>query len=334
MLLQARLGWAPPHSRFRLFAIRIYRHSGGQKHLGKHWHLSFFRRHPEVKSIRSTGIDFLRINGASRANTQEFFDRLDDPQLAEVLLEDTYNVDEIGTMIGLRDNPLVIGPSSVRKIYTMDPGNREWVTILECVSADGRVLPPLVIFKGVNVQQQWFTGQVDDEDFINWQFCTSGTGWTNNAIALRWLTDIFLPHTKPSHDGWRHLILDGHGSHVDEPFMLACVEAKVWLDFLPAHTSQVLQPLDLGSFSVLKRAYRNKLREACALSLNMNPKKPEFLEAWNRARKVAFTPANIASGWLATGIFPRDRSKPLNSRLARQRDQDLGERPRTPEMRP
>ena len=49
---------------------------------------------------------------------------------------------------------------------------------------------------------------------------------------------------------------------------------------------------------------------------------------------MAFTPANIASGWLATGIFPRDRSKPLNSRLARQRDQDLGERPRTPEMRP
>ena len=68
VLLQARLGWAPPHSRFRLFAIRIYRHSGGQKHLGKHWHLSFFRRHPEVKSIRSTGIDFLRINGASCAN--------------------------------------------------------------------------------------------------------------------------------------------------------------------------------------------------------------------------------------------------------------------------
>ena len=68
-----------------------------------------------------------------------------------MLLEDTYNVDEIGSMFRLRDNPLVIGPAAVRKIYTMDPGNREWVTIPECVSADSRVLPPLVIFKGAEV---------------------------------------------------------------------------------------------------------------------------------------------------------------------------------------
>lgn len=30
VLLQARVGWAPPHSRFRLYALRIYRQSGGQ----------------------------------------------------------------------------------------------------------------------------------------------------------------------------------------------------------------------------------------------------------------------------------------------------------------
>ena len=335
VLLQARLGWAPPHSRFRLFAQRIYIQSGGQNRLGKHWHVAFFRRHPEVKSIRSTGIDFLRVNGASRSNIDEFFDRLDHEELSKVLLEDTYNVDEIGTMIGLGDNPMVIGPAAVRKIVTMDPGNREWVTIIECISAAGRVLPPLVIFKGADVQQQWFQQQIDQEDFFDWLFTASPKGWTNNSIALRWLKEIFIPQTAPADPmNWRHLILDGHGSHVDEPFMLACLEAKIWLDFLPTHTSQVLQPLDLGSFSVLKRAYRKRLREACASSLTMNPKKPEFLEAWNLARKDAFTAANIAAGWIATGIFPRDRSKPLNSRLARQLDQDLPQRPSTPEPRP
>lgn len=81
-------------------------------------------------------------------------------------------------MIGLGGNPLVIGPANVRKVVTMDPGNREWVTILECVNAAGRVLQPLVIFKGADVQQQWFQQQVDDDDFVDWQFCTSQTGWT------------------------------------------------------------------------------------------------------------------------------------------------------------
>ena len=156
MLLQARLGWAPPHSRFRFFAQRIYRQSGGENRLGKHWHDGFFRRHPEVKSVRSTGVDYLRVNGASRANIEEFFDRLNDPQLAEVLMENTWNVDEIGSMIGLGDNPLVIGPANVRKVVTMDPGTREWVTILECVNATNKALQPLVIFKGADVQQQWF----------------------------------------------------------------------------------------------------------------------------------------------------------------------------------
>lgn len=104
--------------------------------------------------------------------------------------------------------------------------------------------------------------------------------------------------------------------------MMACLEAKVWLNFLPAHTSQVFQPLDLGPFSVLKRAYRKHLRQACASSLTMAPKKPEFLESWNLARKEAITPGHIATGWKATGIYPGDPLKPLNSRLARQREQD------------
>ena len=66
----------------------------------------------------------------------------------------------------------------------------------------------------------------------------------------------------------------------------------------------------------------------------MNPKKPEFLEARNKARKEASKPVNIAAGWKATGIHPRDRLKPLNSRLAYQRDQDLPGRPSTPERMP
>ena len=137
---------------------------------------------------------------------------------------------------------------------------------------------------------------------------------------------MFLPQTTPDDPKqWRHLILDGHASHCSEEFVLECFEAKVWLDFLPAHTSQVLQPLDLGPFSVLKRAYRKHLRQACVSSLTMTPKKPEFLEAWKKARKEALTPEHIATGWKATGIYPRDPLKAINSRLARQRDQDRPE---------
>ena len=48
--------------------------------------------------------------------------------------------------------------------------------------------------------------------------------------------------------------------------------------------------------------------------------KPEFVAAWKRARCEVLTMDNILRGWESTGIFPRDRSKPLNSRLTAQAD--------------
>lgn len=48
--------------------------------------------------------------------------------------------------------------------------------------------------------------------------------------------------------------------------------------------------------------------------------KPEFLAAWKQARNEALTKKNILRGWETTGIFPRDPSKPLNSRLAKRAD--------------
>ncbi len=41
--------------------------------------------------------------------------------------------------------------------------------------------------------------------------------------------------------------------------MWNCFNNNVYLVFLPAHTSHVLQPLDLSVFSPLKQAYRKYL---------------------------------------------------------------------------
>jgi hypothetical protein len=71
----------------------------------------------------------------------------------------------------------------------------------------------------------------------------------------------------------------------------------------------------------MKPAYRRKLSMACALNAYDDPKKPEFLEAYSRAREIATTPGNVLSGWKATGIFPRDRKKALNNSYVRSNNQ-------------
>ena len=80
------------------------------------------------------------------------------------------------------------------------------------MTADGRVLKPGIIFKGKDLQKQWFIEEF--RKFADWFYITSPNGWTDNHIALEWLTEVYLPQTQPSDPSNALLIiLDGHGSH-------------------------------------------------------------------------------------------------------------------------
>ena len=150
---------------------------------------------------------------------------------------------------------------------------------------------------------------------LNWQVTFSENGWTSNDIAVEWLEKIFLPQTEPDEPmNARLLIIDGHDSHTAEDFMTICYLHNVYLLFLPAHTSHVLQPLDLGCFSSLKTAYRRLVSDYIALSDTTRIGKAAFLEFYAEAREIGLRERNICSGWKATGLWPKSIHKPLRSR--------------------
>src|SRR5436305_14704477 len=97
-------------------------------------------------------------------------------------------------------------------------------------------------------------------------------------------------------------------------FMTICYLNNVHLLFLPAHTSHVLQPLDLGCFSSLKTAYRRLVSEYTALTDTTKVGKANFLEFYAKAREIGLREENIRSGWKATGLYPKNVAKPLASR--------------------
>jgi hypothetical protein len=126
---------------------------------------------------------------------------------------------------------------------------------------------------------------------------------------------VFLPQTQPENpNDAQLLIVDGHGSHTLDEFMTICYLNNVYLLFLPAHTSHVLQPLDLGCFSSLKAAYWRQVGEYMALTDETRVGKARFLEFYANARQIGLSKANIQSGWRATGLYLRNVNKPLRSR--------------------
>jgi hypothetical protein len=47
------------------------------------------------------------------------------------------------------------------------PGRQEWVSIVECICADGTFINPLVIFKGQNVLQSWVPNKVMEKWYLS-----------------------------------------------------------------------------------------------------------------------------------------------------------------------
>jgi hypothetical protein len=108
---------------------------------------------------------------------------------------------------------LVVGSSdSKKKVLLKSPQTRTWTSFIEAVTADGRVLTPGIIFKGKELQKQWFLNEFSK--IADWYYITSPNGWTDNHIAVEWLETVYLPQTEPiDKSDARLIILDRHGSH-------------------------------------------------------------------------------------------------------------------------
>jgi hypothetical protein len=72
---------------------------------------------------------------------------------------------------------------------------------------------------------------------------------------------------------------------------------------MPSHSSHLLQPLDVGCFGPLKKAYCKLIEQKGRLGYNYIDKFG-FLKAYPAAHKEVFTMENIQSGFRATGIVP------------------------------
>jgi len=224
-------------------------------------------------------------------------------------------MDEKGCMMGVVGKVRVIVPKGEKNQVLAHCGNREWVSLIECISIDGRCLPLWVIFKGKQHQKSWY--QVLES---GGHIALSDNGWTDNELGLEWMKQCFEPAT--STNDFRLLLLDGHASHISTTTLQFRLEHKIVLLCLPPHSTHLLQPLDVGIFPPLATAYKKGIQERSRYSVVYSIDKVDFLEVYQAARKTAITPENVQKAWQATGIYPFNPQVVLS--------QLLPSRPQTP----
>jgi hypothetical protein len=170
-----------------------------------------------------------------------------------------FNCDEAGFQEWAdRRDISVIVPNSYQgeKIEMPTDRSTKRCSLLGCISADGSVVKPLMIVSRKTSELELYEiGYTPDKVTLRFQ----ESGFMNTALFEQWMMDEFLPlvrarREKLGYVGPAFLILDGMSAHDSDWFFCACDDAGVVPIFLPPHSSDQTQALDLGIFGIQKMA--------------------------------------------------------------------------------
>ena len=274
------------------------------RRVGKLWTARFISRRKELKTRLNRVYDFQRAACEDPDLISAWFRLVANMKAKYGIVDsDFYNLDETGFMMGLICASIVVTRADRQgRSKSIQPGNREWATAIECVNSEAWCIPPFLVVQGGNQLAHWYSQTNLPGD---WVIKTTSNGWTDNETGVEWIRH-FDQHTKSRAKGtYRMLVLDGHESHKSPEFDVFCKDNSIITLCLPAHSSHLLQPLDVGCFNPLKRAYSRALEDFIKSHVN-HITKTEFLIAFHAAHVAAMTPQNIQGGFKGAGLVPFD----------------------------
>lgn len=67
--------------------------------------------------------------------------------------------------------------------FATQDGNREFISLLACICADGTTVPPALIYQGVSgdLQDTWIDDLQEGEEAY---FTSAENGWSSDALGL------------------------------------------------------------------------------------------------------------------------------------------------------
>ncbi|KAJ0134501.1 Uncharacterized protein HZ326_22450 [Fusarium oxysporum f. sp. albedinis] len=270
--------------------------------VGKRWAINFIRRQPKLKTHFQRRYDYQRAKCEDPIAIRNWF-RLVQNTIAKygIRSDDIWNFDETGFMMGVISSGIVVTSSERRgRPKSVQPGNREWVTAIQAINAEGRAIGPFIVVAGQYHLANWYQeGNLP----ATWAIATTQNGWTDNETGLEWLKHFNRCTTDRSVGPYRLLILDGHESHHSADFQIYCEENNIITLCMPPHSSHLLQPLDVGCFGPLKKAYGREIEHLIRRSITYISK-TEFFPAFYVAFQAAITEQNIKGGFRGAGLAP------------------------------
>ena len=254
----------------------------------------------EFKSCPGIAMDEDRLD-ASEEKIDDYYNQLDET-INGIPTPFIFNLDECGFEDWMDARELrVIVPKDYNKATAPYRVSRsgKLSTALHCISADGTWMSPQIVVKRVTFDSEIYK-YVSPYFF---QPVHTASGYVNSVSFKYWFDHQFIPHLmakrmQNNYFGDCVLIMDGLLAHknVIENIDLALYRIKVI--FLPPHSSDQTQPLDLGVFGPTKR-YCSNFRKHPDVSNQTNQTIKTIRSLWQ-----ASAPDCVISAFRCAGIVP------------------------------
>jgi len=137
--------------------IKLYAEAICGYPVGDTWYDHFRKRHlDELKTRWTRNFEASRARSLNETNTSSFFSLLEETvKEFQIDDDDIYNMDEKGIQLGITGRVQTLVDRNQQSVNRVEDGNRELVTIIETVCADGTALRPCVVFKGTRRNLEW-----------------------------------------------------------------------------------------------------------------------------------------------------------------------------------
>jgi hypothetical protein len=145
--------WVAKVVRRQGYFVAVLVRSRGQK-----WLANFVKRTDSLEMRFNRAYDKQRALCEDPVLIRSWFELVGQTKIKYGILdEDTYNFDEAGFMIGKVKTLLIVTGSERRgRPKSIQPGNREWVTMIGAINAAGWTIPPFLIFPGQYCLSAWY----------------------------------------------------------------------------------------------------------------------------------------------------------------------------------
>ncbi|XP_062700983.1 uncharacterized protein LOC134285044 isoform X2 [Aedes albopictus] len=274
---------------------------------GRKWSKLFLRRHKQFSSRKPSILAKHRAT-VTEPQIRNWFKEVHE-YLKEINMTDLldqpgriFNLDETAFQLVVK-NQKCLAPKEMRHLHTVYANNdKESYTGLFTACADGRLLPPLVLFP----YKRRIPAEISLSAPHDWGVDKTDSGWMTGQAFFQFLKTIFQPWlVRENIQLPVVLFVDGHKSHTTLMTTEFCTENQIILVALYPNTTHLTQPLDVSFFGPLKKYWQEQILKYRKKYGMIPITKPQICPLIKEAL-LNFTSKEraIRSGFMRSGIYP------------------------------